>query len=378
MIKPSRIIENIILIFFFLVMLAYPITAYFCGVENNLQGAEEKVPLTFATLDDWVTQNFPGREYLVRTKNQLLYSFFDVSPNSSITKKGDVLYSTEALNYYLHGLYDVKDEEVLQTVNKLEKVRQILDRKKKQMVVVITPTKPRFAGYEYPFADDVIRAYEYRDNKKPYDTLKRLLKSTKINCFDAIEYIDTHKDILIGGKVPLFYKSSHHWSTYKGNLVGLAFLDFLKSKLKRRFPKLRVYATPSETAVYPDQDLFDVLNVYEKPNEQFYESKVDFLNYDNENLGFTIQGGSFLGGLLLPLITLSIDREVIHIENKHCLYNRYMDNMEFESYDDLNNKLKILDHMKTSEIFIFEINELNVYNATFGFADYIIEHEKDF
>lgn len=175
---------------------------YILGVENNLSGAEEKVEFSFENIDDYIIQNFPGRELLVRTKNQLLYSLFDISPNTSITKVGDTLFSTETLNYFYHGLHSVNNAEIDSLIEKLNKFNDICNEKGKKLLVVLTPTKPRYYDGTLPFADDVIMLYEGNesnneyDNMLPYDKLSIALKNTKLNYFDSINYIDSHSKIL--------------------------------------------------------------------------------------------------------------------------------------------------------------------------------------
>ena len=185
--KLKKIIENVLLTFVFLVVISYPWAATFLGVENNLSGAEEKVEFSFENIDDYIIQNFPGRELLVRTKNQLLYSLFDVSPNTSITKVGDTLFSTETLNYYYHSLHEVGDSEVDLLVDKLSKFDNICREKGKKLLVVLTPTKPRYYDGTLPFADDVIMLYEKKksadnyDNLLPYDKFLIALKNSNLN-----------------------------------------------------------------------------------------------------------------------------------------------------------------------------------------------------
>ena len=94
-------------------------------------------------------------------------------------------------------------------------------------------------------------------------------------------------------------------------------------------------------------------------------------------MNFTIQGGSFLGGLLLPQTTISVNGEICHIENKNFFYNKYKDHCSFESYDELNEKFNLLNHIKKTDVIILEINEINVYNATFRFLDYLLSHEEE-
>lgn len=379
--KAKKIFENVLLTFFFLVVIAYPWAATFLGIENNLSGAEEKVEFSFEKIDDYIIQNFPGRSLLVRTKNQLLYSLFDISPNTSITKVGETLFSTETLNYYYHKLHNVSNADVNELMSKLNRFNEICKERDKKLLVVLTPTKPRYYNGPLPFADDVIMLYEQGDSTQgkflPYDRLSIALKHSNLNYFDTIDYIDNHKSELIDGEVPLFYNSSHHWSVYKSNLIGIALHDHMRKTMDIKLPSITIKSSPSEVAVYPDADLFNILNIYDKPNEQFYESVIKYNNFDNDNLNFTIQGGSFLGGLLLPQTTLSVFGQVYHIENKILLYNKYQDNYNFESYDELNQKFNLIDHLRNTDVFILEINELNVYNATFGFLDYLLAHEEE-
>ena len=377
----KKIIENVLLTFIFLVVIGYPWAATFLGIENNLSGAEEKLEFSFENIDDYIIQNFPGRSLLVRTKNQLLYSLFDISPNTSITKVGDTLFSTETLNYYYHKLHSVSNAEIDSLIDKLTRFNDICKEKEKKLLVVLTPTKPRYYTGTLPFADDVIMLYEKQssnyDDMLPYNKMKIALNSTNLNYFDTINYIDSNPNKILGGEVPLFYNSSHHWSVYKANLIGLALHEHMRRTMDIHLPSITIKASPSDVAVYPDADLFNVLNIYDKPNEQFYEPIIDYKNYDNDNLNFTIQGGSFLGGLLLPQITFSVDGEVYHIENKNLIYNKYKNYYSFETYDELNQKFHLIDHLRKTDVFILEINELNVYNATFGFIDYLLEHEEE-
>ena len=88
--KISNKIEKIILVLSFVLIITFPYFTYLFNInkenETSLSGSEEKVELTFESIDDYILQNFPGRENLIKTKNQLLYSLFDISPNANITK----------------------------------------------------------------------------------------------------------------------------------------------------------------------------------------------------------------------------------------------------------------------------------------------------
>ena len=62
--------------------------------------------------------------------------------------------------------------------------------------------------------------------------------------------------------------------------------------------------------------------------------------------------------------------------NKYFFYHHFADNVTFETYDEINEKFNLIDHINKTDVFIFEIHELNFYNASFGFLDYILEHEE--
>ncbi|MBP3200771.1 MAG: hypothetical protein J6M39_03910 [Lachnospiraceae bacterium] len=399
--KPNKL-ENIILVLSFVVVLLFPyITALYNHFNQNdnkekLSGSEEKVEFSFKNLDDYVIQNFPNREQIIKTKNQLLYSLFDISPNANITKIGDNLFSTETLNYYLHNLYDVEDKDVDELVEKFQIFNNFCKEHNKKMAIILTPCKPRYYSGEFPLVDNLITIYDKDYDKKdlisdadgnvtvdnvklqkkirPYNVLKNKLKETDIKFFDSIEYIDNNKGLILDGVPPLFYNSGHHWSLYKGNKIGLAFHQYLRENLGIKAPKLSIKASPSDTAIYPDSDLFDVLNIYDKPDEKFYESVVTFENFDTSNLNYLVQGGSFLGSLLIPQMTVNPFGDIVHIENKSMFYDKYRELVTFDSYEEADAKYSLLKRCKDTDVFVFEIHELNVYNATFGFLDFLIEH----
>ena len=217
--KKHNIVENIILVLVFFIVMAFPyISLLFNNTVNaekkeTLSGSEEKVELSFEKLDDYVIQNFPNREQIIKTKNQLLYTLFDISPNANITKVGDNLFSTETLNYYLHNLYDVENKDVEELVNKFKTFNEFCKSKDKKMVIVLTPCKPRYYDGEFPLVDDIIALHDnsIKDSEKnmidvdrdiltnnsldlqkkirPYNRLKNKLKNSGIKFFDAIELI---------------------------------------------------------------------------------------------------------------------------------------------------------------------------------------------
>lgn len=378
--KKLKQIEKIFIIILFFIVILFPYLISFFKFNNNLDGSEEKVELTYENLDKYILQNFPGREYLVKTKNQILYSLFNITPNESVTKIGDSLVSTESLYYYLYDLYNVDDNYINSLTNKFVEFNNLCKEKNKNVVIVITPTKLRYYTGKMTLVDSIILAHSKNGNDvnkriRGYDKLKKRLKECDINFFDCIEYIDSNKETIINTEPPLFYKSGHHWSNYKGNVVGLGFHQYLRDKFNYIIPEITLKASPSNVAVYPDSDLFDILNLYEKPNENFFDSIVSINKLETDKKCFIVQGGSFLGGLLMPYLIVKEPNNGVLISNKNMFIDNYKTMKEIKDWDDANVKGDLLNKCKNADIFIFEINELNVYNATFGFLDYLLEHK---
>lgn len=372
--KNKKKRKYLIIIVFVLIVL-YPYIALIFSFDTNLKGAEQKVKLSYETIDDYIMQNFPGRATLVKTKNQLLYSIFGMSNNETIAKVDDNLIATESLNYF-HGANSISDEKMDELILKLNKLNEIVKRKNKKMLVILTPTKARFYNGRVPFADILIDKYDTHNYKIPYEQFKEKTIETELNIFDTIELINKNKDTFMGGEVPLYYKSGHHWSNYKSNLIGVELLKYVTKEFGIRIPSIDIEYEESDKPQYPDADLHEVLNVYSKPNEKFYIPRLKYNDTKIDEKNYTLSGGSFMSGLLLPNMTAGINNEVYEVMNKYFFYHHFADNVTFENYDEIDEKFNLIDHINKTDVFIFEIHELNFYNATFGFLDYILEHEE--
>ena len=364
--------KYLIVVVFILVVL-YPYIAHIFGFDSEIKGVEQKIELSLDTIDDYILQNFPGRSTLIKVKNQLLYSIFGISNNESVVKVDGNLIATESLNYF-HGANSISDEKMDELINKLERLNEIVNKKNKKMLVILTPTKVRFYNGKIPFADRLIDKYDAHDYKLPYEQFKEKTKGSTLNIFDSIEYINNNKDIYLGGEVPLYYKSGHHWSNYKSNLLGTELLKYVTREFGIRVPSIDIEYEESDDPQYPDADLHEVLNVYSKPKEKFFVPSLKYNDTTIDERNYTLSGGSFMSGLLLPNMTAGLSNEVYEVMNKYFFYHHFADNVTFETYDEINEKFNLIDHINKTDVFIFEIHELNFYNASFGFLDYILEH----
>lgn len=379
-----HLIRKICFVFAFIIVILFPLIAInikfeqLLGVENRVELAEFNFKNIFDntyqnSVDDYIDQNLNIKPFIVRNRNQFLYDSFNISPHLAITMNEDKnLISKEVLNYYLHGQYFMSELDIKNQANKFRKLNKALKEKNKNMLVIITPTKARYLSYdEYPKADKIIlnsRKYRY---DLPYDRFVSELKKDDLLLFDSIEYIDNNKNFYLEDASPLFYDTGHHWSYYKGRNVGAAIIDYISDNTDISFPKLKIIASKSNVATYPDNDLYELLNLNKKEKKLYMNTYVEYLDPRSSFPSVIISGGSFLGELLFPFATYGLEHnKVFHIENKMYYMNHYEDLVNFEKYDEIPLKYEL----KNIDLFVFEINEVNIYNASFGFIDYLLEH----
>lgn len=377
-------VRKICFIFVFAIIILFPLITInityepLNGVENKISLAEFNLKNIYDntyqnSLDDYIDQNLNIKPFIVRNRNQFLYDTFNISPHLAITLNDDKnLISKEVLNYYLHGQYHMSDLDIKKQANKFIKLNKILKEKNKNMLVIITPTKARYLTYnEYPKADKVIlnsRKFKY---DVPYEKFVSSLKKEDLLLFDSIDYIEQNKNFYLEDASPLFYDTGHHWSYYKGRNVGVAIIDYISENTDINFPKLKVIASKSNAAMYPDNDLYELLNLNKKEKNIYMNTAVEYIDPRSSFPSVVISGGSFLGELLFPFATYGLEfNKVFHIENKMYYMNHYEDLVNFEKYEEI----PLKDELKNIDLFVFEINEVNIYNASFGFIDYLLEH----
>lgn len=367
-------------------LILYPVISKAVGLKNDLFGVEYEAKLedfnlqnlldfSFQdSLDDFITQKLPGKSLLARCRNQILYSLFKISSNVSlnITDKDNIVFD-ETMDYYNHGLHSVDDKYIDDFVSKLNKLNDILKSKNADLVLFITPTKSRYVDMNDLYVDTFMSKHSSFDNTEyqlPYNKFIDKLKYTNIKTFDSIDYIDKNKDNFFSEEVPLYYNTSHHWSTAVGNKVGIDFLDYVSNNTKVKFSKLQQSIESIDRPIFPDSDIYDLCNILFKPKEKYYNSKIDIIDNYHTNSNVIIRGGSYLGQV--PFIQAMLDNSnVFLMSNTDVFKDNWKTSMSITEYD----QVDFTQYTKDIDLVILEINEVNIYNATFGFLDYLLDNK---
>lgn len=316
----------------------------------------------------YLLENIPGRNFMVKIHNQLLYSIFDVSANSNIVIGDDKqLFEPEYLEYSLSIWQQPTIENIASLVNKLTLLENALIEDGKQLYIFITPSKARY------YAEDAPLAYKICDNRESqevaYDTFVRCLDDSGLKVFDTISYIDEHQSEF---EFPLYYSTGIHWSNAIGAEMAVAFNQYLCETSGYDLGQMEVIHTQTGEIVHPDADLYKILNLLVLPEENYYTQEFSVKEgKDKPNVFF--RGGSFMGQSIAKLIRNNIFGKDMYFENNNYFIDRFSSGgtlSDFNAY----NELDIASYLEQSDILVLEVNENKIFTMSWGFIDYLLDY----
>lgn len=344
---------------------------------NGVTEAKEKNKATLGSVFDgkyqedmseYLLNEMPGRNLLVKTHNQILYSVFHVSSNSNIVVgKNEQLFEPEYLNYSLNIWTQPSDEEVEELINKLTALDNVLAEDNKQLYIFITPSKARYYREDAPLAYELCAdAY---GQELAYDKFVRNLQKTELKVFDSIDYINKNKDSF---EFPLWYSTGIHWSRALGSEVGVAFNRYLRETSGYDMGQVQVTQTQTGEMWDPDADLYKTLNLLMPPKEEYYIQQFTVEEgTDKPNVFY--RGGSFMGQSINCLITNHIFEKDVYFENNYYFTDCYSGGgtlSNFDAYDELD----VATYLEQSDILVLEVNENKIWTMSWGFIDYLLDY----
>ena len=207
--------------------------------------------------DNYIRQfeeNMPFRNWLIRLRNQLLYSLFSETNASKIViGKEGYLYEKEYIDTYLGKNY-IGEESMKMRLKQLEILQNVLESQGKDLLLVIAPGKASFYPEYLPS-----RFKKPKNCKTNYDLFNKLINDYKINSIDFQKLFIEKKKI---SPYPLFPKCGIHWSYYGMSLVSDSLIRYIEQLRKINLPDLTInkYIT-AEIPQNPDYDLGNLLNI---------------------------------------------------------------------------------------------------------------------
>lgn len=318
-------------------------------------------------LGSYLLEKIPGKAFLVKLRNQILYSVFRVSPNSNVViGKEEQLFEPEYLDYSLDIYGQPGEEEISGLVQKLELLQEKLDAAGKELYIFITPSKARY------YQEDAPDYYQFcsdgsAETELAYDKFRKELGKTELKVFDSIAYINEIKDDF---SYPLFYSTGIHWSRVLGSTVAEEFNRYLNRESRYQLGQVSFTYEETDTPEAPDADLYNTLNLFTKPSVQYYKVFVA-TEEGKDKPDVFVRGGSFMGQSLSYLISGGIFGNDIHFENNYYFTDRYSRTETlsgFDAYDEFDVKT----YLEDADILILEVNEEKIWTMSWGFIDYAL------
>ena len=315
---------------------------------------------------------FPGRNLLVKLRNQFYVSVLRESPNENVLlgKKG-YLYEPGTVCFYLQTFRPESEEYFEGLGEKLSELKQLTERNGKELYVFLTPAKVDFLEETIPdryMAFDSRAYWDYTNR----EALLKTLEQAGIPCFDSVQYLEDSR-----GKeqlqAPFFYASGMHWSRPWGSYCAKGFLEFMRERSRYDFSRVTLVEEKSDTPVFPDTDLYDSLNLLVPAKDDWYTARLEVSEEGRDHPNVFFRGGSFLGQSTAELIRAGVFGEDVHLENNNLFRNRFTQITGYASYTAYD-EMPLGEMLPSSDILVLEINESSIHVMGFGFIEYLLEH----
>lgn len=322
------------------------------------------------SVNSYYAEHLPGRDLMIKLRNQAIFSLFAKSPNENIIiGKDNVLFEKEYVLKYKKVYPPASREFVEDLCTKLTAIQKQLAERGKEMYVFITPTKVRY--YEEYVPDRYTLAQYFVDDPGNYEIFTEVLKDYPLTVYDSIAYIDQQlQNQAFPSAYPLYYKTGSHWSWMLSLDVTTDFIRFLNENSRFTFPESEVECHPVDAPLHPDADIFNSLNLLIPPYDTYYQADLLSQPRTDEGPNLFCRGGSFMGQTITPMINNGYFHQDTYIENTIIAHDRYSQMENFSDYSELDLKHEF----DQADIVIFEVNEAHVPVMSFSLIDYLIEH----
>ena len=323
-------------------------------------------------LNDYIAQNMPGRDLMIKVRNQMIFTLYSKSPNENIViGKNNNLFEKEYVLKY-EKVYPPADKEyVVDLCDKIAVIQDKLEAKGKELYLFITPTKVRYYEEDVP---DIYRvASSFGERTGNYEVLMETLADYDFKVYDSIPVVAAYRETADAAGMPLYYKTGSHWSLVVGAEVASGLGCFLDENSKYDFPDTHVEYAPVPEPLHPDSDIFNTFNVFTKPYDSYYSAELkaeDIGLAEEEKPNLFCRGGSFMGQTINHLINNGMFHLDTYVENTIYYRNRFTEPGSFSDYGELNLKQEL----EQADIVILEVNEAHIPTMSFGLIDYLIEH----
>lgn len=213
--------------------------------------------------EKYLKQKFGFRPDFVRINNQLDYSLFgQLNANSLIVGKDEYLFESNYIKAY-YGTDFIGDSIVIDKVEKLKYIQSKLNKKGKNICIILAPGKGSF------FPEYIPESHKKNTiGKTNYEAYSTQLKLTNLPLIDFQDWFLKHKSL---SPYPLYSQGGIHWSRYGEIMATDSIANYIGLLTNKHVPDLiidRIDVTRKNQ--FRDYDIGEALNLMLPQNTSTY------------------------------------------------------------------------------------------------------------
>jgi len=376
--KRNEKISSIIFIVIIMGFLLMGVLGQFMIQDSLLQGEQNEVVAPQMEIkkvfygewqneyENYVNNNIKIRNVLIPIRNQIMYSLFHTSPNSNIVLgKNNSIYEEKYVAVETQLYTTMREENIVSLVEKLQIIKEQLEKKGKYLFVYITPSKANIYPEDMP--EKYVKFAPQERKVCNYKMFINQLDTTDIAYYDSVPTVVEMKKM---GDYDVFPKTGTHWSGLTGALCGIELADSMEEQLGINLPEMSISYEMVDTPPASEDDIFSTLNLISQPDAQYEKAIYTVEDDDKDDITVLVRGGSFLGmSFNGPLIYNNYFSHSYYLENVIFRDSEESAATTFNEYVDLDIKEMVND----SDIIVLEVNQNCIDMMSFGFIDFLLE-----
>lgn len=307
--------------------------------------------------DDWYTDHFPFRSYLIRGYSQFLYSVMGQSSNSKV-KIGKERYLFE--QDYLTGLnYAGESKATLEKyAADLAIIQDLLGKQGKPFYYLISPSKAECM-------EDMLPAGYARDERieNTHMALVHVLEQYGVHYLDTTELMKQMQDF-----AP-FTRNGTHWTFYAASKAATAVIEQINQTYGMQLMVPEVAVSDGLMPSGEDLDLQRLLNLtWAKPDLHYAQLSI-VREEEAKNPSLYLFGTSFSHQLNYVMGRSNIWRSVKNMRYMmlESAYNGDLDSTVVFDQIDMSEKLDQI--LSENEVILWETNACGIAQPHFDLAD---------
>lgn len=314
----------------------------------------------------WFDTTLISRGFLTKTYTSIRYHLFNLG-NRPIGQNGDV-FEAGYINSELciNGAQDMTQEEnqikMKEYVQKLELLQDKLREKGKYLYVYLVSNK---ADFHYDNIPEKYKALASETAVKPTDYFDQLMRAS------SVPYLNTDS---IGRDLeyPAFYTTGIHWSRPFEQMVSKQIISEIGDITDKHYRKLEWNGvTESDIPFWRDTDVYDLLNIWNKNDQKYYEYSVEKQYPERyDRMRILLQGTSFADGLRRDILNNYPSENVYYVnrdsflqkpDGTYHVFNKDWTSVDWKYYLD------------QTDIIVIETIAPELTNYSNGFVDHMLQ-----